>query len=72
MKYLKDTSPPEIKMQKLESLMRELNIIIDSNSEVFVSIDGKEYALVDRETGEQGQVFPRFADSEVLAIKGSF
>jgi hypothetical protein len=68
MKYLKENSPPELKMQKLEKLMKELNIFIGSNSDIYVNIDGKDYIPTDNEMDHEIQVLPRSFDNEVLVL----
>lgn len=64
--YLKIDSEPELKLQKVEDLMRELGITIGSYggngmTVAFEGIDG-EFWIQSKETGYKTASFPRFFD----------
>jgi hypothetical protein len=68
MKVLKRDSPPEIKLQKLEALMVELGISIESNNDLYVTIDKLKIWIRDSDQESEVQILPRQFDEERLVI----
>ena len=71
MKYLKEDAEHEKAFQKLEDLAKELNISIISD-QIHVTIDNCEYVLMDSESHDYCNEFPRVFDSEKMMLYAEF
>lgn len=67
MKLFKRTAPPEVALQKLESLMKELDISIECHNDIYVNYAGHQFEIVD-ESGENIQVLPRNFDDDRMGV----
>ena len=69
-RLIKRDAPPEVAIQKIEALMRELGISIESNTPIYLNYDETKIAVIDSESHENIQVLPRHIDTERLALWG--
>ncbi len=70
MKVYKDDSKIEIDLQKVEKLMRELGILIQSESILVIHSKSNQGGLItDMEGGSGGGSLPRSFDEEKIVIQ---
>jgi len=69
MKVLRLGSKDETALREVEDVLLKHKMQIDWNYGITVTIDGREYKLMDIESGETVQGLPRMVDSERLTVE---
>lgn len=69
MNVLKPTSELEQKVQRIEALMRELEICIDYSYGMVVVFKNRDYPIVDTENKNVCVSFPRITEGQRLQVK---
>lgn len=70
MRVVKRDAPPEQALQKVEALMRELGISIESNTSLYVNYDGVKLGMHCTGGSDSVQLLPRETDEERLHLWG--